>query len=95
MEFVSVSEIGISSTNIWKTLPKVQEMVITNEGKPIALLTPLNSKTFEETISALRKAKAMSAVKLIQQESLYQSKNNMTSEEINNEISKARKQLNT
>jgi antitoxin (DNA-binding transcriptional repressor) of toxin-antitoxin stability system len=93
MEFVSATEIGISSTNIWKMLPKVQEVVITNEGKPIALLTPLSSNTFEETISAVRKAKAMNAVKLIQQSSLRQNKNNMTLEEINNEISKARKQM--
>jgi predicted nucleic acid-binding protein len=39
-------------------------------GKPIALLTPLSDRTLENTLSAIRQAKTINAVKLIQQESL-------------------------
>jgi hypothetical protein len=41
MKFVSVRDFRASSANIWKTLPEEQEMVIANNGKPIALLTPI------------------------------------------------------
>ena len=92
MKFVTVRDFRTSSARIWKTLPKEQEMVITNNGKPIALLTPLSDRNLEETLSTIRRAKAISAVKKIQQESIKNKTNKMTLEEINNEIKTARKE---
>ncbi|MDR1589387.1 MAG: hypothetical protein LBS51_04265, partial [Oscillospiraceae bacterium] len=92
MKFVSVRDFRTSSANIWKTLPEEREMVITNNGKPIALLTPLSDKTLENTLSAIRQARAINAVKLIQQESLKKGMENTTMEEIDEEIKRIRKQ---
>jgi antitoxin (DNA-binding transcriptional repressor) of toxin-antitoxin stability system len=58
-------------------------MVITNNGKPIALLTPLSDKTLEDTLSAVRRARAINAVKLIQQQSIKNGLDKITLEEIN------------
>jgi antitoxin (DNA-binding transcriptional repressor) of toxin-antitoxin stability system len=90
MKFVTVRDFRTSSANIWKTLPQEQEMVITNNGKPIALLTPLSDRNLEETLSAIRRAKAINAVKLIQQESIKNGTDKMTLEEINYEIKMSR-----
>jgi len=90
MKFITVRDFRTTSANIWKTLPKEQEMVITNNGKPIALLTPLSDRNLEETLSTIRRAKAISAVKVIQQESLKKGTDKMTLEEINNEIKMSR-----
>jgi antitoxin (DNA-binding transcriptional repressor) of toxin-antitoxin stability system len=92
MKFVTVRDFRTSSANIWKTLPLEQEMVITNNGKPIALLTPLSDKTLENTLSAVRQARAINAVKLIQQESLKKGMEKTTMEEIDEEIKRIRKQ---
>jgi antitoxin (DNA-binding transcriptional repressor) of toxin-antitoxin stability system len=92
MKFVSVRDFRTSSANIWKTLPEEREMVITNNGKPIALLTPLSDKTLENTLSAIRQARAINAVKLIQQESLKKGMEKTTMEEIDEEIKRIRKQ---
>jgi antitoxin (DNA-binding transcriptional repressor) of toxin-antitoxin stability system len=92
MKFVSVRDFRTSSAKIWKTLPEEQEMVITNNGKPIALLTPLSDKTLENTLSAIRQAKAINAVKIIQQESLKKGMEKTTMEEIDEEIKRIRKQ---
>lgn len=92
MKFVTVRDFRTESANIWKTLPKEQEMVITNNGKPVALLTPLTDKTLEETLSAVRRAKAINAVKLLQQQSVKNGTDKMTLDEINAEIKKARKE---
>jgi antitoxin (DNA-binding transcriptional repressor) of toxin-antitoxin stability system len=92
MKFVSVRDFRTSSAKIWKTLPEEQEMVITNNGKPIALLTPLSDRTLENTLSAIRQAKAINAVKLIQQESLKRGMEKTTMEEIDEEIKRIRKQ---
>ena len=94
MKFVTVRDFRTSSANIWKTLPKEQEMVITNNGKPIALLTPLSDQNLEETLSAIRRAKAINAVKVIQQESIKNETNKITLEEINNEIKMSRQMRN-
>jgi len=77
---------------IWATLPQEQEMIITNNGKPVALLTPLSDKTLEETLSTVRRAKAINALKLLQQRSLKNGTDKMTLEEINAEIKRARKE---
>jgi antitoxin (DNA-binding transcriptional repressor) of toxin-antitoxin stability system len=92
MKFVSVRDFRTSSANIWKTLPEEQEMIITNNGKPIALLTPLSDRTLENTISSIRQAKAINAVKLIQQESLKKEFDKITMEEIDEEIKRIRTQ---
>jgi antitoxin (DNA-binding transcriptional repressor) of toxin-antitoxin stability system len=90
MKFVSVRDFRASSANIWKALPEEQEMVITNNGKPIALLTPLSDKTLEDTLSAVRRARVINAVKLIQQQSIKNGMDKITLEEINAEIKMSR-----
>ena len=90
MKFVTVRDFRTSSAKIWKTLPKEQEMIITNNGKPIALLTPLSDWNLEETLSAVRRAKTINAVKMIQQESIRNETNKMTLDDINDEIKTTR-----
>ena len=92
MKFVTVRDFRTGSANIWATLPQEQEMVITNNGKPVALLTPITDKTLEETLSAVRRAKAINAAKLLQQQSLKNGTDKITLEEINAEIKIARKE---
>ena len=91
MKFITVRDFRTASANIWATLPQEQEMVITNNGKPVALLTPLSDKTLEETLSAVRRAKTINAVKLLQRQSIQNGTDKMTLEEINAEIKIARK----
>ena len=91
MKFISVRDFRTSSANIWKTLPEEQEMVITNNGKPIALLTPLSDRNFENALASLRQAKAINAVKLLQQESIKRGMDKTTMEEIDEEIRRIRK----
>ena len=91
MKFITVRDFRTSSANIWTTLPREKEMVITNNGKPVALLTPISDRTLEETLSAVRRAKAMNAVKLLQQQSIKNGTDKMTLAEINTEIKMARK----
>ena len=45
MRFISVRDFRTSSPEIWKNLLAEREMIVTNNGKPIALLTPLTDKT--------------------------------------------------
>ena len=91
MRFITVRDFRNSSASIWKALPEEQEMIITNNGKPIALLTPLCDKTLEDTLSAFRKAKAINAVKKMQEISRDLGNDKMTLDQINAIIADVRK----
>jgi antitoxin (DNA-binding transcriptional repressor) of toxin-antitoxin stability system len=91
MKFITVRDIRTSPAQIWKQLSEEQEMVITNNGKPIALLTPLSDANLEETVRAVRKARAINAVKTIREISLKKGTKMMNPKEIDKEIAESRK----
>ena len=90
MKFITVRDLRTSPAKIWKELSEKQEMVITNNGKPIALLISINDSNLEETLSSIRQARAMNAVKLMQQISIKKGNDKMTIDEIEEEIRNAR-----
>ena len=90
MKFVTVRDFRTSPSDIWRKLSSERELIITNNGKPIALLTPLNDETLEDTVSAVRKAKAINAMKKMQETSLSLSNDKMTLDEINTVIKDVR-----
>jgi len=89
MNFITVSDFRASKTNIWRRLPSERELIVTDNGKPIALLTPLDGETMEDTLSAFRRAKAVTAVKQMQEVSRSLGNDKMTSEEVDAVISEA------
>ena len=91
MKFISVRDLRTSPAQVWKALPEEKEMVITNNGRPIALLTPISDENLEETITAMRRARASSAIENMQLHSMKTGRNRMTGEEIEEEIRKSRK----
>jgi len=91
MKFITVRDLRTTPAQIWKELPEAQEMVITNNGRPIALLTPLSDSNLEDTLKAVRKARAINAVQKMQEISIKKGNAGLTEQEIENEIKEARK----
>ena len=83
MKFVTVRDFRTSPASIWEKLPSERELIITNNGKPIALLTPLSDETLEDTVSAVRRAKAINAMRKMQEISVSLGNHKMSLEEIN------------
>ena len=59
MDFLTVREFRASSRDIWHKLSQDGKMVITNNGKPTALLLDISNEDLEETLLALRQVRAM------------------------------------
>ena len=95
MKFITVRDIRTSPAEIWKQLPEEQEMVITNNGRPIALLTPLSDDTLEETLSAVRRARAVNAVHQMRRLARERGLDEMSEEGIQAEIDAARRERST
>jgi antitoxin (DNA-binding transcriptional repressor) of toxin-antitoxin stability system len=91
MKFITVRDLRTSPAQVWKQLPEEQEMVITNNGKPIALLTPLSDSNLENTVKAVRKARAINAVQAMQEISKNNGNINLSPKEIEKEINDSRK----
>ena len=90
MRFVTVRDFRTGPANIWKDLPEEQEMIITNNGKPVALLLPISDVDLEATLRAVRRSRAQAAVEAMQLGSVQKGLSQLTPSEIENEIQLAR-----
>jgi prevent-host-death family protein len=91
MKFITVRDLRTTPAQVWKALPEEQEIVITNNGKPIALLTPLTDTDLEDTLASVRRARAINAVKKMQAVAVAEGISGMTMEDIDQEIQAYRK----
>jgi antitoxin (DNA-binding transcriptional repressor) of toxin-antitoxin stability system len=91
MKFITVRDFRSRPAKVWKDLKKSDEMVLTSNGKPIALLTSVSEENLEDTLRVVRKAKAMASVFSIQTDSVAQGKDMLSLAEINREIATTRR----
>ena len=62
MNFYSVRDLRTDSKTMWQELYGGNEIIITNNGKPSALMINIPEGLFDETVQAIRQAKAMIAL---------------------------------
>ncbi|MCL1932031.1 MAG: type II toxin-antitoxin system Phd/YefM family antitoxin [Treponema sp.] len=86
MKFISVKDFRTAPADIWKKLSAEREMVVTNNGKPLALVIPVKEDMLEDTVSAIRRIKALNALKKMQEISASLGNDKMTLEKINTVI---------
>ena len=91
MKFVSVRDLRGKSAQLWKELPEEREMVITSNGRPIAILSAISESNLEESLAAFRQARAVKAVVSLQRRSVKQGTDRISMDEINAEIKAIRK----
>lgn len=56
MKFVSIRDLRGKAAEVWKKLPGEGEMIITNNGRPIAILAAIDESNLEDSLSAFRQA---------------------------------------
>ena len=62
MKFVSVRELRGRSRQVWKQLDEGVDVVVTSNGKPIAVLSPVREDGLERSLASIRRARALDAV---------------------------------
>jgi antitoxin (DNA-binding transcriptional repressor) of toxin-antitoxin stability system len=90
MRFISVRDMNTKPKEIWKKI-KEEEMVITSNGKPIALLSAVSEETLEKTLRTIRRSRALMALEEMQKKSLASGLDKTTEAEIEAEIRAVRK----
>ena len=91
MKFISVRDLRSKSAQVWKQLPQEREMIITSNGRPIAIIAATNDLDLEESLSAFRQARAVEAVASLQRRSVEMGNDRITMDEIDAEIKAVRK----
>jgi antitoxin (DNA-binding transcriptional repressor) of toxin-antitoxin stability system len=90
MKFISVRDLRGKSADIWRELPGEREMVITSNGRPVAILAAVNESNLEESLSAFRQNRAIDAVAAMQRRSVSRGVDALTSGDVESEIAAVR-----
>jgi antitoxin (DNA-binding transcriptional repressor) of toxin-antitoxin stability system len=91
MKFITVRELRGRSGQVWNTLAREREVILTSNGKPIAILSAVSEETLEESLAAVRRARAVAAVEKLQRQSVQAGKDKLSHTEISAEIRTVRK----
>jgi len=84
MKFVTVRDFRNSSRDIWDKVNSDEDVVVTNNGKPTAILVNVSESNLVEILACIRQAKAMRAFNRMRQQAA--SNGYLTEDEINAEI---------
>jgi PHD/YefM family antitoxin component YafN of YafNO toxin-antitoxin module len=90
MEFVPIFEFCASPKEISARLKEEGRIVITDNGRPTAIMLGVDDSSFEETLADLRRLQAKRSLKDLQTASVKNGVSRMTMEEIDAEIAAAR-----
>lgn len=70
MKFVTVRDLRGRPAKVWRDLKSEKDLVLTSNGRPMAIITDIRDESLESTLAALRRERAVRAVREIQQDSL-------------------------
>ena len=92
MKFVSVRDLRLKPGRVWEMAKQEKDVIITANGRPVAILTGVNEDTVGEELDAIQRARASKALDSIHKVSVIKGTNRITSDEIQSEIAAVRKE---
>ncbi len=91
VQFVSARDLRNRSGEVWNKLKQAGELVVTSNGKPIAILSDFDEKDdLEMRLKDIRTARAARALDNMQQKAADKGLDKLSDEEIDDEIKKVR-----
>lgn len=90
MRFLSVRDLRGNSARVWRELPVEREMVVTSNGRPVAVLTSVDESSVEQSLAAWRQVRANQAIAGIQRQSVRNGTDRLSISEIDEEIARLR-----
>lgn len=91
MKFITVRDLRGRPGQVWNKLTRERDIILTSNGKPIAILSAVTEDTLEDALAAVRRARAITAVERLQSQSVSAETDKLTLDEITAEIRTARK----
>lgn len=91
MKFVTVRELRGRTSELWEELARQRELILTNNGKPIAILSATDAESLERSLRNLRRCRAADALSGLQREAERSGLDQLASDEVDEEIQAFRK----
>jgi antitoxin (DNA-binding transcriptional repressor) of toxin-antitoxin stability system len=91
MKFMAMRELRNESSKFLQTLAPEEEVVLTNNGKPVAIISHVTEDNLEDTLSSLRRSRALRALGRVQTQSVRAGMDRLSDKDIEAEIEAARK----
>jgi PHD/YefM family antitoxin component YafN of YafNO toxin-antitoxin module len=92
MRFVNVRELRLRPGEVWKKLKTEKDLVLTSNGKPFAILNSTDEENLEQTLTLLRRSRALEAMERLQEASREKGLDRLSADEIQKEIQSARRE---
>ena len=91
MKFVTVRELRGRTSELWDDLKRQRELIVTNNGKPIAILSATDAESLERSLHNIRRSRASDALSSLQRSAAQSGLDQLTMDEIDQEIQASRK----
>ena len=91
MKFVTIRELRSKTASIRKDLAKEREIVLTANGRPFAVVTPVEPDSVEEELQAIRRARAKVAVERLRTQARAKGLDRLTMDEIDTIVAETRR----
>lgn len=92
METITLRELRLGKDEIQRKLREQKQLVLTVNGRPIAVIAEIEPDRVEETLAALKQARAQVALARVRQAAQTQGLDNLTEAEIEAEIEAVRQE---
>ncbi|MDR2566907.1 MAG: hypothetical protein LBC97_12810 [Bifidobacteriaceae bacterium] len=90
MEYLTVRDLRSEPGRAWKRLAEEGMAVVTNHGRPQALMIDVDGATLGQTLEAVRMGRAMQALAAMREQAAAAGLDGLSMEEIDAEIAAAR-----
>jgi prevent-host-death family protein len=90
MRYVSVRELRNRPGRLWSILSK-EDVVLTSNGKPMGVLVGVDETRLDQTVEAIRRAKAILVVSRMRRKAEETGLNRLSIADINREIREVRR----
>lgn len=92
MEFVSVRDLKIHTADVWEKLAEERDLIITSNGRPVALMTDIAGNNLETILGAVRRARGEWAIRQMRKSAHERGLDKIPEKEIEEEIRKSRRE---
>jgi antitoxin (DNA-binding transcriptional repressor) of toxin-antitoxin stability system len=90
MKTVTIRDFRTRPKQVRDALKREREAVLTANGRPVAVMIPVDAGSIDQTLETLRRARALEALRVIRQESRRRGLARMSTRDIDAIITKTR-----
>ena len=91
MKFVTVRDLRLKPGQVWALAKEEKDVVITANGRPVAILTGVDAETYESELDVIRRARVLKALDEVHRKSVERGTDRIAAAEIDEVIGTVRK----